>query len=206
MPGSPIAGATLVVGIGSNASPHVLQHKFIDAGLEVDDLERRLVGVRVAGLGVAHSAHVARRGYIPAGPYRQPGAELATTAAWLEPAHLAVLDATEPNYHRMIVSSTFHPVRVGGTPHAFSGAFCLYVSRHGVLGDGPTALAPFSSQEAILRWLGERIRPALPAAADAAAACCALADPDGGRRLFDGIHAAGLAHDARLAYARVAVR
>ncbi|OPX15030.1 hypothetical protein [Gordonia sp. i37] len=192
--------ATLVVAVGSNTSPEVLRRKFVDAGLDTADLLDRVVRVWVADLDVTHSAHVARRGYIPAAPYRRPGARLATTAAWLEPAHLAALDSTEPNYHRMTVSSTSLSLRPDGPAPSMGfqlpATFCLYVSRHGVLGDSPDSLAPFGSQADVFGWLDRRL--GLGLSTDSAATCAGLADTDRATRLVECIRAACLVQDAGL--------
>ncbi|AFA73648.1 hypothetical protein GPOL_c26260 [Gordonia polyisoprenivorans VH2] len=192
--------ATLVVAVGSNTSPEVLRRKFVDAGLDTADLGDRIVRVWVADLDVTHSAHVAPRGYIPAAPYRRPGARLATTAAWLEPAHLAALDSTEPNYHRMTVSSTSLSLRTDGLPPStgsqLPATFCLYVSRHGVLGDSPDSLAPFGSQADVFGWLDRRL--GLRLSTDSAATCAELAATDRATRLIESLRAARLVQDAGL--------
>lgn len=200
---APSPRAALVVAVGSNASRDVLRSKFTNAGIDADDLDRRMTAVRVVGVGVAHSAHVARRGYLPAAPYRHPDAVLATTAAWLDPDHLTALDATEPNYDRMLASATTHPLQfIASDTHLHSPSvpqdFWIYVSRHGVLGDSPESLAPFASQSSILRWLDERVDLDV-APADPAAACAALAQPMRARRLHAHMRAARLVQDARFA-------
>ncbi|RPA63553.1 hypothetical protein EF294_08705 [Gordonia oryzae] len=98
--------------VGSTTTPQALRRKFVDAGPDTPILFDRVVRVWMADLDVTHSAHVTRHGYVHAAPYRRPGARLATTAAWLEQAHLAALDSTEPDYHRMTVSSTSLSLRL----------------------------------------------------------------------------------------------
>nr|WP_202927068.1 hypothetical protein [Gordonia desulfuricans] len=184
----------MVVAVGSNASISVLRRKFGDAGLDVADLDDRLVSVEMHAVAVGYSGHVARRGYIPAAPYRAPGAVLSTVAAWFDPRHLDVLDATEPNYHRMTVSHTSHPLHLPGHRLPVDHPYCVYVSRHGVLGDSPTTRLDFGSQQHVLDWLGRRVDTGLPGAA--ADACALLTDPTAASTLGAAIRGAGLVHDA----------
>ncbi|MGW0035911.1 hypothetical protein [Gordonia sp. NPDC003376] len=183
-----------MVAVGSNASITVLRRKFGDAGLDVSDLGERLVTARLHGLAVGYSGHVARRGYIPAAPFRAPGAVVATVAAWLEPRHLDALDATEPNYHRMTVSHTSHPLHLSGHRMPVNHPYCVYASRHGVLGDSPTTRLDFGSQQRVLDWLGHRIVTGLPGGA--AAACARLSDPVAASTLATEMHGGGLVQDA----------
>ncbi|MDO5628905.1 MAG: hypothetical protein Q4G43_11350, partial [Mobilicoccus sp.] len=128
---------TLVVAIGSNASPAVLRRKF----------ERRGVGAVVpmvrataGNVAVGHSAHISRPGYVPAAPIASDGASTDVVASLLDDEQLAALDATEPNYDRLLVDATHHPLvfESGERPERY----WLYVSARGVVGDddGPTPL------------------------------------------------------------------
>nr|WP_202422052.1 hypothetical protein [Gordonia sp. SID5947] len=162
----------------------------------VRDTEPPMVRVTVSHLAAGHSAHVSARGYIPAAPYLSPGARLRTVGAWLTDDETAVLDHTEPNYDRMMLSTADHPV-VATTvvPQTFS----LYVSRHGILRDAHTAITvPLGSQRSAIRWLGERLPdPALRGAAETV--CRRLAEPPTAARLTASIRSADLAGDAQLA-------
>lgn len=73
----------------------------------------------LAGVLVGHSAHVSVGGYIPAAPYAGAGSTQ-VMLGWFEPAQLALLDATEPNYERR---------------HLDAGVD-VYVSRWGVIAVG----------------------------------------------------------------------
>lgn len=182
-----------MVAVGSNASPTVLQRKLDATGFTAADVRRRLVTVNVGGLTVGHSAHVARRGYIPAAPVAAQGSELTTTAAWLDPSHLAALDSTEPNYHRMMLSPTRNPVRVASGP--IEHPVYVYVSRHGVLGHSGTPPVALGPQSVILTWLARCLaEPAL--SGDPATVCSSLADQAWARRITARMRTEGLALDA----------
>ncbi|WAC55730.1 hypothetical protein [Gordonia sp. SL306] len=162
----------------------------------IGDVNPPMVRLTVSHLAVGHSAHVSARGYIPAAPYFSPGAQLHTVGAWLTDDETAVLDHTEPNYDRMMLSTADHPV-VAATvvPQTFS----LYVSRHGVLGDPRTASPlPLGSQGDAVEWLGARLaHPALGGPTDAV--CRRLAEPAVGARITTSFRSADLARDAGLA-------
>src|SRR5919197_1207430 len=57
---------TMVLAVGANASPSGLADKLGRAGVTG---AVGMVRAEVAGLTVGHSAHVSRRGCVPAGPY-----------------------------------------------------------------------------------------------------------------------------------------
>jgi hypothetical protein len=89
-----------VLAVGSNASPAQLRHKYEAAGVS---LVTPMVACRVEGLAAGLAAIVSRVGYVPATPVL--GADLVDDlfVQWLDPAQLARLDATEPNYRRVVV-------------------------------------------------------------------------------------------------------
>ncbi|MBA2740126.1 MAG: hypothetical protein H0U47_10760, partial [Nocardioidaceae bacterium] len=133
---------------GSNASPPVLLAKLRAAGAP---LAVALVPHEVAGLGVAHSAHVSPAGYVATTPYAAAGLRTRMVASWFGPAQLAALDATEPNYRRGVL-----PPAVTGAPPGAEA----YVSRWGVLSPGGVPVAP-SGQADVHRLLA--IDPVLSA-------------------------------------------
>ncbi|RAY16132.1 hypothetical protein DPM19_04195 [Actinomadura craniellae] len=124
--GAPIGARYPVLAVGSNASPAQLHRKFARAGV------RPLVpitAVRVSGVIAGVSAHVNRAGYVPATPVAVPGEVSDLHLIWPDDAALAVLDATEPNYHRVRLPAR-HPVRLpGGSPDV--PRCWVYASRHG---------------------------------------------------------------------------
>lgn len=129
-----VRGRTAVAAVGSNASPAVLVRKLSPGGPGVVVLEPgKLPGVRVG-----HSAHVSLGGYIPAAPYAAPGAT-DVLVGWFEPAQLALLDATEPNYERR---------------HLVDAGLDVYVSRWGVIAIAGVPV-PLCTQHALLA----RLRP-----------------------------------------------
>ncbi|MFW0787617.1 hypothetical protein AAFP35_24235 [Gordonia sp. CPCC 206044] len=183
-------GRRLVVAVGSNASPAVLRAKLSGDPAAMPPL----MAVAISGLAVGYSAHVSRRGYVPAAPYRAPGARLSTVGAWLNDRETTALDRTEPNYDRMVLSTAHHPVAAAVAPETFS----LYVSRHGVLADPRTATpVPFGTQQEIIDWLETHLRdPGL--SGTATAVCARLADRDVGRRVTEAIRTTRLSTDSRI--------
>lgn len=184
-------GRTLMVAVGSNASRAVLTTKLADVG-GVDISPARVV---VHGIAVGYSAHVSARGYIPAAPFASPGATSTLTAFWLDDEQLAALDRTEPNYHRLTVTTTSHPLRerlddVDSVPVRSPvpvREFAVYASRHGVLTDRQSTPLPFSTQGAVLAHLAEDLDD--PSLAEPPATVCArLGDPDTGKDLTRRIH------------------
>lgn len=146
-----LEGRRAVVGVGSNASPAVLARKLHRAGAPTTV---PLARAHVHGLGVGHSAHVSRAGYVAAAPFRAPEARTAVVVAFLTPEQLAALDATEPNYRRRPVDTEHHPVEVAGLPALAS--VDVYVSEHGLLAE-PTPhghhVLPLRRQAALLTRL-----------------------------------------------------
>jgi hypothetical protein len=179
----------MVVAVGSNASPAVLSRKFARAGLDPTGLSRRILPVRIEGMTVSHSAHVARGGYIPATPYRSAGGGVDTSAAWLTASELAALDQTEPNYQRMTVNSHSFPLYVASEPLTLS--FHIYVSRHGVLGSSPDTPIPFGPQRSVLAWLSDRLGAPL-LAGPAADVCDVLGNPTRAASITDQMRTRGL--------------
>ena len=183
----PADGRRVVVASGSNASPTVMAHKL--------GHPFTLYAVGVRGIAVGHSAHVARRGYIPAAPFRRERHTLRTSAALLDAAELAALDATEPNYHRVTVRTNDIPLLLGSTPATAPATppdFDLYVSRFGVLGDLTEGPLEFTSQHAVFGWLDERV-PGYALTDPADRVCTRLADPSTGQALTAAMGAAGFA-------------
>jgi len=125
---APVASRTVVVAVGSNGSPDVLARKLAaaDVGVTVP-----LLSCTVGGLGIGHSAHISPAGYIAAAPYDDPDATTPTVAALLEPAQVAALDVTEPNYRRVLLDTGRYPLALdfGEGPATYS----VYRSTHGVL-------------------------------------------------------------------------
>ena len=171
-----------MVAVGSNASSSVMRVKL---GHSVE-----LFALEVGNLAVGHSAHVSRRGYVPATPITSPGASLTTMAAWLHADELATLDETEPNYDRLTVTTHDHPLN---PPVAES--FALYVSRHGALGDPAGRPLSFGTQQDVFDWLHGRLHsPVLRGRAEQV--CRRLAEPTIAARVADDIRTHGLAFPA----------
>jgi hypothetical protein len=124
---SPAVLRAPVLAVGSNASPAQVRRKLANAALPA---QVPITAVRVRGLAVGVSAHVSRPGYLPATPVPDPAAESELWMVWLDTAALAAVDATEPNYHRVRLSSRY-PVQL--TPGQPVTDGWVYVSRHGHL-------------------------------------------------------------------------
>lgn len=156
---APVGSRALVVAVGSNASPDVLRHKFARSGRDVSPTTPLVAGT-VTGIGVGHSAHVSRRGYVAAAPYADPRARCRLTVSLLDEAQVAAIDATEPNYRRVLLSGRDHPLELdsGERPEAYY----LYVSVHGVLADPFTGRpTPRRTQGSLHRWLAATTREAV---------------------------------------------
>ncbi|MHA7960201.1 hypothetical protein ACX9I7_20835 [Streptomyces sp. L500] len=125
-----------VLAVGSNASPAQLAHKFAVGGLSA---VVPLVPVRVGGVAVGCSGHIGRHGYVAAAPYAAPGARTTLVAGWLDGHQLAVVDATEFNYRRVLLPGDRFPVTLP-SGERLRGAY-LYVSKWGVL-TGPPGGGP----------------------------------------------------------------
>ena len=123
----PVGQRTPVLSVGSNASPAQVQRKMANAGLR---MVVPITGVKAHGLAVGVSAHVSKPGYVPATPIADPAAASDMWVLWLDPEAVGALDATEPNYQRIRLSSRY-PVQLlpGGPVPGCS----VYVSRHGHL-------------------------------------------------------------------------
>ncbi|KNB50435.1 hypothetical protein [Streptomyces caatingaensis] len=122
-----------VVAVGSNASPAQIAHKLGTAGVPA---VVPMVPVTVRGIGVGCSAHIGRAGYVAAAPYADPDAERPLVVGWLDPAQMAVVDASEVHYRRVLLPGAAYPMTPPAGPR-LGGAY-VYVSRHGVLLDPAT--------------------------------------------------------------------
>lgn len=158
---SDLRDRTPVIAVGSNASAPVLTRKLGDllaTGLPV-------ATCAVQGLGVGHLAHVSIRGFIAAAPFRRPATSdgepglTRTVVAWFDPAQLAALDATEPNYRRVPLPPDMVPAPDGERHllgHISLTGVQVYESVHGVLGQDGTPLT-LGSQADVLGWLADRL-------------------------------------------------
>lgn len=170
----------------------VLRAKF--AGLDSDagsGTGPELVRVRLRDIGVGHSAHVSLHGYIPATPYRSPGATLDTVACWLTDHELTALDATEPNYHRMTFTNTYLDDATAIAAQSFS----IYVSAHGVLADPSSELpVPLGPQDRIITWLRGHLADEIPDG-EAESVCARLSEPATAARITNAMARSGLVVD-----------
>lgn len=125
---TPLHARALVVGVGANAAPPLVLRKLRAAGTGT---VVPFVTCTVTGIAVTHSAHVSAGGYMALTPADRPGRQVPLVAAFLDAEQLSALDATEPNYQRLLVDGARYRVRLdgGGRPAAYH----LYRSRHGVL-------------------------------------------------------------------------
>jgi hypothetical protein len=147
---APLDARSLVVSIGSNSSPDVMRRKLANYGQPVSRILPMVRG-QILNIGLGHSAHVSKAGYIPAAPYFQAGECATVWVSWLDERQLAALDETEPNYRRIQLSGGACPLvlETGERP----GTFSLFTSRWGVLTDGNGVKLPFLDQQALFRRL-----------------------------------------------------
>ena len=141
---------TLVVAVGSNASPVVTHRKFAGDGVSTTV---PMVTATLRGVGVGHSAHVGLRGFIAAAPVVNHAATTRVTVSMLDRRQLDRLDATEPNYVRKTLDPRQFGLELDGGERV--GGFDVYVSKWDVLTapDDPSSTMPFGSQEAVYTTL-----------------------------------------------------
>lgn len=127
---APLAERTLVLAVGSNQTPRTIARKYARARRSVP-VTTPFVRCTVRDLAVGHVPRVAAPGYVPAAPYRAEGERMELVATWFDQEQLAVVDATEPNYHRLRLDAADCPVvlATGQEPDHVD----VYASRWGVL-------------------------------------------------------------------------
>jgi hypothetical protein len=103
---APAAVRTVVLAYGSNASPPQLVRKF--AGLPHAAVP--VVKARAFGLRLTFSAHINPLGYVPAAVRADPQGRLQTWVTLLDDEQLAVLDATERSYDRVVIDGRGRPI------------------------------------------------------------------------------------------------
>ena len=147
---APLDSRLLVVSIGSNSSPDVLRRKFAKYRQPVSRILPLIRG-QLHNIGVGHSAHASKTGYIPAAPNLRRGECTTVWVSWLDGRQLRALDETEPNYRRIQLDGEACPLVLdnGECPETFS----LFTSRWGVLTDGNGGKLPFVDQPALFRLL-----------------------------------------------------
>jgi hypothetical protein len=139
---APLEARALVVAVGSNASHRVVHSKLTVARAST---VVPFMTCRVWGMGVAYSAHVSRPGYVPVSPVDDPGGVTDLVAAFLDEQQLVAMDATEGNYHRLLVRGTRYPLLLdsGERPDAYY----VYSSKPGVLRIGGDLVPPVNQRE-----------------------------------------------------------
>jgi hypothetical protein len=141
--------------VASNASPTQLVSKF---SAPPTDLAIPVARAWVRGLELAFSGHVNRWGYIPAAVRAADSdVEVDMFVTFLDRDQLAVMDATEPNYERVILR---HPegeriVRLESGEEL--EACVLYRTRHGVLDIDATDDEGLVSQQELRRRIKDRL-------------------------------------------------
>ncbi|MFH0179718.1 hypothetical protein [Streptomyces cacaoi] len=141
-------GRTPVVAVGSNASPAQLRHKMAELGVTSPI---PMVKARVTGIDIGVSAHVSRVGYVSASPVDAPAVTRELFVIWLDPEQLALIDATEPNYDRVLLPAPGFRVELENG-EALLDAFA-YVNHHGVLHDGDGVPRSHPGQRALITEL-----------------------------------------------------
>lgn len=146
----PLDSRSPVVSIGANSSPDVLRRKFARFRHPVSQILPLVCG-QLHHIGVGHSAHVSKAGYIAAAPYFQRGRRSTVWVAWLDERQLMALDETELNYQRIELTGDDCPLVLdnGERPETFS----LFASRWGVLTDGQGEKLPLMGQSALFQVL-----------------------------------------------------
>lgn len=168
---APLMRRTLVVAVGSNQTPQTIARKYRRSG---EDLQVATPFLRctVRHLAVGHVAHSSVRGYVAAAPHRADGERMELVATWFDDAQLAVLDRTEPNYHRLRLRAEDFPLTLatGEEPAQFE----LYASRWGLIGRERPIPLHHRQQELFDELVGRTGAQLLKG--DAAAVCARLAE------------------------------
>jgi hypothetical protein len=147
--GRPITGDRFpVVSVGSNAAPAQLHGKFVRKGVRP---LVPLVNAKVFGMAAGVSAHVSRAGYIPGTGVLLSGGVASLFVAWLDVDELQVIDASEPNYYRVLLDGSIYPVVLPSGERL--GACSLYVSKWGCLVGRDGNPRPLASQNELLATL-----------------------------------------------------
>jgi hypothetical protein len=147
--GRPITGERFpVVSVGSNAAPAQLHGKFVRKGIRP---LVPLVNAKVYGMAAGVSAHVSRAGYIPGTGVLFPGKAVSLFVAWLDADELRVIDASEPNYYRVLLDGSICPVVLPSGERL--GACSLYVSKWGCLVGQDGNPRPLATQIELLETL-----------------------------------------------------
>ncbi|MGW0876241.1 hypothetical protein ACWD3Z_38015 [Streptomyces sp. NPDC002740] len=141
-------GRTPVVAVGSNASPAQLRDKM--ARFAVTSAVP-MVKARVTGIDIGVSAHVSRLGYVSASPVDAPSVTRELFVIWLDPEQLALIDATEPNYDRVLLPAPGFRVELENGEELLD-AFA-YVNHHGVLHNGDGVPRTHPGQRALITEL-----------------------------------------------------
>lgn len=149
---APLDSRYLMVSIGSNSSPDVMRRKLAQYGKPVSRV-LPLVRAQLHNVGIGHSAHVSRAGYIAAAPYFRYGACSTVWVSWLDERQLLALEETEPNYRRIQLDAGTCPLVIdnGERPEKFY----LFTSRWGVLTDGNGQRLPFMDQRTLFGLLAD---------------------------------------------------
>ena len=140
---------SVVVAVGSNASPAVMHRKLARHGVAGTV---PLVAGTLAGCAVGHSAHVSVPGFVAAAPYEDAHAVTPVYVTLLDAAQVRCVGLSEPSYvRRRLVPGRCVLELEGGTRPA---TFDLYDSRFGLLappGGPPLGLRPQEALHAYLR-------------------------------------------------------
>ncbi|MGC5009601.1 hypothetical protein ACLQ2R_02430 [Streptosporangium sp. DT93] len=144
---APLEARRPVIAVGSNAAPGQLRRKFAAAGIRP---VAPLTPAAVHGVTPGVSAHVSRYAYLPATPVEAQGASL-LFVVWVDDTQLGVLDATEPNYLRLVLPDDSFPATL---PSGETLPSChVYVSRHGCLVDEEGVPLPLAPQRELIGHL-----------------------------------------------------
>ncbi|WP_156675173.1 hypothetical protein [Mycobacterium sp. E2989] len=182
---------TVVVSVGSNASPIVMTNKFQRSNVSTTI---PFVTASLTGIAIGHSAHVSTLGYIAAAPFVCPNHPISVIAALLDREQLLSLDSTEPNYERTELDGAQFPLTLDGgeSPSAFS----LYISKHGLIARPGGNYQPFEARQTDIFASLLKASPMLRALFDSDEPKCAMQalakTPALRRRFREILHAEGL--------------
>jgi hypothetical protein len=137
-----------ILAVGSNASPGQLNKKF--AAQSTSSIVPMTLAM-VHGLVPGVSAHVGRFGYVAATPLRDPSAAPWLFVLWLCAHQLVAIDATEPNYNRILLPASRFRIELAGRL-ALESCWA-YVSKHGCLTDPDGAPRRLLPQPVLLKSL-----------------------------------------------------
>jgi hypothetical protein len=177
---TPLGQRYPVVAVGSNAAAGQLANKFGEAW---PNTVIPLTATYVSGMGVAHSAHINKSGYMAYAPIRDTVNSSRLMTLWLDAAQLQRINETEPNYHPSTLRGDDNRAILNSREPL--SRYVLYRTRWGLYRPSPEAAhLPAGTQEAMFAHLStlDWFRSLVPEVADGPLATMRALAADANRR------------------------